>query len=305
MAIQAGDGADDRVLGPSLTRYRQWLLPRREERLRRRTSTGSGVSTYAGVAGCPDRYESAYGSAGLGVCPERFDGQVAGGGVLSTASSNRSLGSRRAARYHYYCAQQRGSGSHSSGSLDSGAAARLAQTASASTVFSAPDAHAHIHPLPELPDDDDGSPPDTAVSEYVAAYAASDDEYEVIRQQRQLQRGGRNRHHTVSGGEAQQYARHYAHSLAGSVASAAEVNGVAPGPSEAPGPAMPSAAAIAQIFLVGQPPRGAGPGVSRTRRASQWLQSLGQRRAATAELGDAVVAVFAAEARLAAAVRVL
>ncbi|KAJ2093085.1 hypothetical protein GGI09_005823, partial [Coemansia sp. S100] len=282
-----------------------WLLPRREERLRRRTSTGSGVSTYAGVAGCPDRYESAYGSAGLGVCPERFDGQVAGGGVLSTASSNRSLGSRRAARYHYYCAQQRGSGSHSSGSLDSGAAARLAQTASASTVFSAPDAHAHMHPLPELQDDDDGSPPDTAVSEYVAAYAASDDEYEVIRQQRQLRHGGRNRHHTVSGGEAQQYARHYARSLAGSVASAAEVNGVAPGPSEAPGPAMPSAAAIAQIFLVGQPPPGAGPGVSRVRRASQWLQGFGRRRAATAELSDAVVAVFAAEARLAAAVRVL
>ncbi|KAJ2884188.1 hypothetical protein H4R27_002254 [Coemansia aciculifera] len=315
MAIQPGDGVDERVLGPSLTRCRQWLLPRREVRLRRRTSTGSGVSTYAGVAGCPDRYESAYGSAGLGVCPERFDGHVAGGGVLSTASSNRSLGSRRAARYHYYCAQQRGSrtASYSSASLDSGAAARLAQTASASTVFSAPDTHTHIHALPPLLDDDD-SPPDTAVAydnaPYVAPYvpeaSASDDEYEVIRQQRQLRRGGRNRHHTISGGEAQQYASHYAQSLADSVASAAEVNGIAPGPSEAPGPAMPSAAAIAQIFLVGQPPPGAGPrGVSRARRASQWLQNIGRPRASTLELADAVVTVFAAEAGLAASVRVL
>ncbi|KAJ2686846.1 hypothetical protein IWW39_003338 [Coemansia spiralis] len=309
MATQPGDGGDERVLGPSLIRCRQWLLPRR------RTSTGSGASTYTGVAGCPDRYENAYGSSGLGVCPERFDGQVAGAGVLSTASSNRSLGSRRAARYHYYCAQQQGTrtASYSSASLDSGAAARLAQTASASTVFSGPDTHIHTRPLPPLLDDND-SPPDTAVAyddaPYVAPFtpeaSASDDEYEVIRLQRQLRRGGRNRHHTISGGEAQQYVSHYAHSLADSVASAAEVNGVAPGPSEAPGPAMPSAAAIAQIFLVGQPPPGVGPrGVSRARRASQWLQSIGRPRASTLELADAVVAVFAAEAGLAASVRVL
>ncbi|KAJ2815803.1 hypothetical protein FBU31_006792, partial [Coemansia sp. 'formosensis'] len=141
MATQSSsvDGADERMLGPRLTRCRQWLLPRR------RTSTGSGVSsTYAGVAGgCPDRFDGAYTSAGLGVCPERFDGAA---GVLSTASSNRSLGSRRAGRYHqYYCAQQQQqqgtrTASYSSASLDSGAAAaRLAQAASASTVFSAPD----------------------------------------------------------------------------------------------------------------------------------------------------------------------
>ncbi|KAJ2357225.1 hypothetical protein H4S02_012584, partial [Coemansia sp. RSA 2611] len=61
-----------------------------------------------------------------------------------------------------------------------------------------------------------------------------------------------------------------------------------------------------QIFLVGQPPPGVGPrGVSRARRASQWLQSIGRPRASTLELADAVVAVFAAEAGLAASVRVL
>ncbi|KAJ2796870.1 hypothetical protein H4S07_006095, partial [Coemansia furcata] len=264
---------------------------------------------------------------GLGVCPERFDGAA---GVLSTASSNRSLGSRRAGRYHqYYCAQQQQqqqgtrTASYSSASLDSGAvAARLAQAASASTVFSAPDTYTHIvththshavthththnhavtHPLPVLldDDDDDDSAPNTAVS-YDEAASASDDEYSVIRQI------GRNRHHTISGGEAAQYGRHYAHSVADSVGSATGVNGVAPAPSEGAGPAMPSAAAIAQIFRVGQPPGGAAAGgVSRARRASHWLrQRIGRRRASTGELADAAVAVFAAEASLAAAVGVL
>ncbi|KAJ2832273.1 hypothetical protein GGI24_001295 [Coemansia furcata] len=320
MATQSSsvDGADERMLGPRLTRCRQWLLPRR------RTSTGSGVSsTYAGVAGgCPDRFDGAYTSAGLGVCPERFDGAA---GVLSTASSNRSLGSRRAGRYHqYYCAQQQQqqqqqgarTASYSSASLDSGVAARLAPAApavSASTVFSAPDthtrSHAVTHPLPMLSDDDDDDDDDSAPNTAVSYdEAASDDEYSVIRQI------GRNRHHTISGGEAAQYGRHYAHSVADSVGSTAGINGVAPAPSEGAGPAMPSAAAIAQIFRVGQPPGGAagaaaGGGVSRARRASHWLrQRIGRRRrqrASTGELADAAVAVFAAEAALAAAVGVL
>ncbi|KAJ2896700.1 hypothetical protein IWW38_001944 [Coemansia aciculifera] len=251
MATQpGGDGVDERVLGPSLIRCRQWLHPRQEARLRRRTSTGSGVSTYAG-------------------CPERYDGPHATAG-LSTASSNRSL-SRWQWQWQQQQQEQRGSrtASYSSGSLDSHSIARaVAQTASASTVFSAA-----VAGMVES---------NTTIDPPAVGAEELDDEYEVV--------------------------HHHHHHSARLSASTAEVNGVAPGPAEAPGPAMPSAAAIAQIFLVGQPPAGRRGRSSRlrayARRASQWL--LGPLAEEEPRLvASTAASVAKAEAALGRAVRVL
>ncbi|KAJ2636785.1 hypothetical protein GGF44_003061, partial [Coemansia sp. RSA 1694] len=142
MATQpGGDGVDERVLGPSLVRCRQWLHPRREARLRRRTSAGSGVSAYAG---CPDRYDSAY-AAGL-----------------STASSSRSLG-RWQWQWQQQQQQQQQQQHGSAGSVSS-------SSASGSTVLNADEVDGV-----DATEGDDATEADDAADDYevVRHYARS------------------------------------------------------------------------------------------------------------------------------------